>query len=154
MEVEIAKMKMENVTAVVALERSCDLSSRGEERYSELLQEDHWLLLVAIQAFQVVGVFSGLMVVDELQIDNVAVEEKFRHRGIASQLLAKALEMAKKEGMKTAILEVRTRNLPARSLYERFGFTIAGHRKNYYQYPPDDALLLLLNISNYKQNAT
>ena len=150
MELEITSMKSENITAVVALERACDLSSRGEDRYSELLRDDRWLLLVAIQSLRVVGIFSGLVVMDELQIDNVAVVNEWRQRGIASQLLVTALEIAQKREVKTAILEVRTKNLPALKLYERYGFTIAGCRKNYYQDPPDDALLMLLNISKHK----
>ena len=150
MELEITSMRKENIAAVVALERECQLSSRGEDGYLKLLQdEDRWLLLVAMQSLQVAGIFTGLMIVDELQIDNIAVADGWRQKSIATELLITALEIAQKKEMMTAILEVRASNLPAFRLYEQHGFTIAGRRKNYYQNPPDDALLMLLNIGKH-----
>lgn len=149
MELEIALMRKENIAAVVALERECLLSSRGEDGYLKLLQDDRWLLLVAVQSLQVTGIFTGLMIVDELQIDNIAVADGWRQKGIATELLTTALGIAQKKQMMSAILEVRASNFPALRLYERQGFTIAGRRKSYYQNPPDDALLMLLNLGKY-----
>jgi ribosomal-protein-alanine N-acetyltransferase len=41
------------------------------------------------------------------------------------------------------ILEVRPSNVSARELYEKFGFTLLGIRKEYYQSPPEDALVMI-----------
>jgi ribosomal-protein-alanine N-acetyltransferase len=41
-----------------------------------------------------------------------------------------------------ATLEVRRSNEHARRLYERFGFRIAGVRRDYYSHPTEDALIL------------
>ena len=41
-----------------------------------------------------------------------------------------------------ATLEVRRSNDPARLLYERFGFAVAGVRRAYYTKPVEDALVL------------
>lgn len=149
MQLEITSMRKEDISAVVALERECQLSSRAEDGYLKLLQDERWLLLVASQSLRVVGIFTGLMIVDELQIDNVAVADGWRQKGIATELLSIAMEVAQKKGMETAILEVRSSNFPALKFYERHGFTITGRRKNYYQNPPDDALLMLLKISKH-----
>ncbi len=149
MELEITSMRKQDIAAVVALECECQLSSRGTEGYLKLLQDDRWVLLVAMQPLQMAGIFTGLMVVDELQIDNIAVVDDRRQKGIATELLKAALEIAKKNGLVAATLEVRASNFPALRLYERQGFTIAGRRKNYYQNPPDDALLMLLNLGKY-----
>ncbi len=142
-------MRKENIEAVVSLEHECHLSSRGEGGYLKLLQDERWLLLVAMDSLQIAGIFTGLMIVDELQIDNIAVAGGWRQRGIATKLLTTALGIAQKKEMITAILEVRASNFPALRLYERHGFTVAGCRKNYYQTPPDDALLMLLNIGKH-----
>lgn len=140
-------MKPELIQAVILLERQCDLSSRSAESYLNLVQNPDSVLLVALDgAEQVVGVFSGWFVAEEFEIDNIAVSPTFRHQGIASRLLADALEAVQKKGAHRAILEVRSNNQPACMLYEKFGFIVAGRRKNYYQNPPDDALIMALEF--------
>ena len=92
------------------------------------------------------------------QIDDVlAVEEaSFSHpwtremylselesrEGIASALLARVLQEGASLGARRATLEVRRSNEPARLLYERFGFSIAGVRRAYYSDPIEDVLIL------------
>jgi ribosomal-protein-alanine N-acetyltransferase len=86
------------------------------------------------------------VVVDELQIDNLAVSEQWRRQGIGGALLKSALSMAARLGARTAMLEVRAANASARLFYEKEGFTPVGLRKRYYADPPDDALLLSREI--------
>ena len=45
-------------------------------------------------------------------------------------------------GAERATLEVRRSNEPARMLYERFGFSVAGIRRGYYSKPIEDAIVL------------
>ena len=52
------------------------------------------------------------------------------------------LKKGARSGAKRATLEVRQSNEPARCLYERFGFTVAGIRRGYYTRPVEDALVL------------
>lgn len=147
MEIYLAVMRPELIPSVISLERQCGLSSRSDESYQGLLQNPDSLLLVALDEFkQVVAVFSGWLVAGELEIDNIAVLPTFRHRGIASTLLAKALESAREKGAHRATLEVRLNNRTACVLYEKFGFTVVGRRKNYYHNPLDDALIMALEF--------
>lgn len=149
MEIEIRPMSEEYIAAVIRLEQECHLSSRGEDGYLNLIQDEQWLLLLAHQSLTLAGIFSGQMVLDELQIDNIAVADCWRQKGIASKLLANALEIAGERGMVTALLEVRESNTPARRLYERHGFTVSGRRKGYYRNPLDDALLMSLKLGKH-----
>ncbi|MEP7340867.1 MAG: ribosomal protein S18-alanine N-acetyltransferase [Acidobacteriota bacterium] len=149
MELELRPMSEEQITSVIRLEQECHLSSRGEDGYLNLLQDERWLLLVAQQSLSITGIFSGQMVLDELQIDNIAVADDWRQKGIATRLLTNALEIAAEKGMVTAILEVRESNIPARRLYERHGFIVSGRRKRYYSNPLDDALLMSLNLDKH-----
>jgi len=153
MELEIQPMSEKHIAAVILLEQECRLSSRGKDGYLNLLQDERWLLLVGQQSLDVVGIFSGQMVLDELQIDNIAVADCWRQKGIATKVLAKALEIAAEKGIMIALLEVREGNIPARRLYEQHGFTISGRRKDYYRNPADDALLMSLNLSKHTKNA-
>jgi [ribosomal protein S18]-alanine N-acetyltransferase len=143
----ITQMTPEILTSVVTLEEECGLNSRGIEGYRKSLLNPSAILLVAIEGAElVIGVFSGHVVVDELQIDNLAVSGQRRRKGIGQRLLRSALSLAKRLGARRATLEVRSSNLSARSLYEKEGFVADGFRSRYYAAPSDDALLLSREI--------
>jgi ribosomal-protein-alanine N-acetyltransferase len=89
-----------------------------------------------------VGFCSFWKVLDELHINNLAVLPDVRREGIASLLLRHVLREGARIGAVRATLEVRRSNEPARQLYERFGFSIAGVRHGYYSNPIEDALIL------------
>lgn len=90
----------------------------------------------------VVGFCSFWRVLDELHINNLAVLPAYRRRGVASALLAYVLNQGARLGAERATLEVRRSNDPARLLYQRFGFSVAGVRHGYYTKPVEDALVL------------
>src|SRR5262245_24329499 len=144
---KIMRMTPELLIPVVILEQECGLNSRGVEGYRKMLLNPSAILLVAIEgADHVIGAFSGNVVVNELQIDNLAVSDRRRRMGIGQRLLREALSFAKRLGARTATLEVRASNFPARSLYANEGFVIDGFRSRYYAAPSDDALLLSREI--------
>lgn len=89
-----------------------------------------------------VGFCSFWRVVDELHINNLAVRPELRRAGIGAMLLAFVLKKGVELGARRATLEVRRSNEPARLLYERFGFSVAGVRAAYYTKPVEDALIL------------
>jgi ribosomal-protein-alanine N-acetyltransferase len=91
---------------------------------------------------QVVGFCSLWRVVDELHINNLAVIPEQRRAGIATALLRHVLAEGARLGAVRATLEVRKSNEPARLLYERMGFAVAGVRRAYYTKPVEDAIVL------------
>src|SRR3954451_6952746 len=93
-------------------------------------------------AGRVVGFCSFWRVLDELHINNLAVLPELRRAGIGATLLEFVLNKGIELGAKPATLEVRRSNEAARLLYERFGFTVAGVRAEYYSKPVEDALVL------------
>ncbi len=90
----------------------------------------------------VAGYCIGWVVVDHLQIQNVAVHPAHRRRGLAIFMIEDALSDARKRGAKAASLEVRQSNVSARRLYEGLGFREAGERSGYYSRPSEDAVVL------------
>ena len=87
--VSVALMTDDLLPSVVALEESCGLNSRGLEGYRKLLSNPKAVLLVALPALNPVipidpispiGALSGDVVLDELQIDNLAVSERWPNR--------------------------------------------------------------------------
>ncbi len=95
----------------------------------------------------VAGYICTWLIKGELHINNIAVVPAFRRKGIGRQLLQAALDMARKEGLHRAVLEVRASNLSAQRLYEGFGFRVVGIRKGYYSMPREDALIMRLDFS-------
>jgi ribosomal-protein-alanine N-acetyltransferase len=93
-------------------------------------------------ARRLVGFCSFWRVVDELHINNLAVNPGDRRAGVATALLNRVLQEGFRLGALSATLEVRRSNEPARCLYERFGFSVAGVRRGYYSKPVEDAIVL------------
>lgn len=93
------------------------------------------------------GVLIGRTAADEFEILNLAVSRDHRRRGIASLLLEAALRWSRGAGTKRMLLEVRASNEAAIRLYARYNFTACGRRKQYYQNPPEDALLFVRTLN-------
>jgi ribosomal-protein-alanine N-acetyltransferase len=90
--------------------------------------------ILAFCAFQVV--------LDELQITNLAVRRDHQRRCLGRLLLRCVLGLGAQRGASVAQLEVRRGNLAALGLYGSEGFATVGVRRDYYREPVEDALLL------------
>ncbi|MDE6200497.1 MAG: ribosomal protein S18-alanine N-acetyltransferase [Clostridiales bacterium] len=90
------------------------------------------------------GYVSGEVTVDECEISNIAVMEKYRRRGVGRALLTEHLTELELRGVHSVFLLVRDGNTPAIQLYQSLGFTRVGLRKNYYK--GKDALIMRLNL--------
>ena len=82
------------------------------------------------------------MVFDELHINSLAVDVKWRRHGLARWLLREVFRESVAAGAHSATLEVRQSNTAARALYEGLGFRVEAVRRDYYQEPREDALIL------------
>ncbi|MDF2589890.1 MAG: hypothetical protein K0S41_3731 [Anaerocolumna sp.] len=102
------------------------------------------LYLVVEENNEILGYCGFWGVVGEGQINNVAVKESVRGRGIARIMLNSLIQKGKEQGLEAFTLEVRVNNHPAISLYHSLGFKDAGIRKNFYEKPVEDALIMWL----------
>lgn len=84
-------------------------------------------------------------ILDEAHITIVAVCPDYQHQGLGKAMLLALLSRARQRGLERATLEVKASNQPAISLYEKFGFRVAGRRRGYYQDTGEDALILWLS---------
>ena len=74
----------------------------------------------------------------ELEITQLAVKKAYQGHGLANQLMGFLADRPER-----LFLEVRVSNKVARALYEKHGFQPVGQRKNYYQNPVEDAILMV-----------
>jgi len=108
----------------------------------EIANTDVARLYVMRAGDELIGFCACWVILDELHINSVAVADRWRRQGLASRLLREVCRDARGAGATQATLEVRRSNVAALALYERLGFTCEGVRKDYYQTPREDALVL------------
>jgi len=105
-------------------------------------------------ALSKVAVFEGNIIgyiclnfrLQECHILNLAVQPDFRRQGVASVLMEEAMMELKKRGCVFMYLKVRVSNTGAQRFYELFGFKAEGIRKKYYDYPDEDALMMMKRL--------
>lgn len=143
MRVRIEPMTAEHLDEVAALERVCFTDPWSRNLLSEALKNDLSAYLVALDDAGHVAGYAGLTVVlDEGSIDNIAVRPDCRRQGVAAQLLQVFLNFAQGNNLAFLTLEVRASNYAAIALYGSRGFRAVGRRKNYYEHPTEDALIM------------
>jgi ribosomal-protein-alanine N-acetyltransferase len=136
-------MTLADVPAVQAIERASFTTPWPDDAYrSELRSNRLATYVVARLGERIVG-FGGLWVmVDEAHITTFAVHPAWRRRGIGERLLLALLDTALAQRAREATLEVRLSNVPARRLYEKYGFRPVGVRPHYYSDDGEDALIM------------
>ena len=134
----------DEIDAILAIEQASFTNPWTREMsLAELKNEGvSFFYLARDKGRRIVGFCSFWRVLDELHINNIAVVPEYRRLGVASALLRRVLEEAARFGIRRTMLEVRQSNAPARQLYEKFGFVVAGTRSTYYTNPIEDALVL------------
>ena len=155
----IARMTEHDLLEVVEIEEMCGLSRWGWSGYhAELVNGVGHLLLVAridrdkriFVDERLAGFVASRLVADELHVNNIAVRPEYRRTGLGGRLLKAVMREGLRLGARVAVLEVRATNHAAQSLYERYGFRIAGRRKGYYSEPPEDALVMRAALSGFE----
>ncbi len=142
MEYRVVPMDRSHLSGVAELERLCFSTPWNEKMLEEELYNDTASFLVAEGTSGEVLGYAGLHVVlDEGYIDNVAVRPSCRRQGIADRLLEVYCRFGE-ANLAFLTLEVRPSNAEAVALYQKHGFLEAGRRKDYYDGPKEDALLL------------
>ena len=138
----IEKMTSGQLDDVYIIETECFSHPWSKQSLEEELNNETSLFLVAKEENEVIGYIGMSIVIDEGYIFNVAVREKYRNKGVATALINEFVTYGKKNNFSFITLEVRESNLPAISLYSKFGFIKAGERKDYYSNPKENAILL------------
>jgi len=142
MEYRIHDAAERHIDALEELERQCFSVPWTRQQLRCELPDDRHIFLVAEAGDRLLGYVGLMHVLDEGYLSNVAVAPDCRRQGVAAALIAELLRRAGERELSFVTLEVRTSNSPAIALYERFGFRRVGLRKNYYEYPREDALLM------------
>ena len=136
----IRDMTLADCEAVAELDKAAfsqPLSRQGYER--EYTNPDS-TTLVAAAGDEIIGFANLWNICGEVTLNNIAVREDCRSNGAGTALVQEALRRF--SGCDLMTLEVRRSNEGAVRFYERLGFVKVGCRKNFYQLPREDAILM------------
>lgn len=154
MPVRVVPMNGDHLDEVAALERACFSDPWSRDMLKEELENALAAFLVALDETGAVVGYAGLQVVlDEGYILNIAVRPDCRRRGIAGKLLQVFLDFAQGNRLAFLTLEVRASNYEAIALYGSRGFRSTGRRKNYYEHPREDAIIMTREFEQKQDGA-
>ncbi|MDE7348968.1 MAG: ribosomal protein S18-alanine N-acetyltransferase [Clostridia bacterium] len=106
-----------------------------------LAQDKNAIARIGVLDGEVVCYYSFYNICNEGNINNLAVKENYRGKGVGSLLIEDMLETAKGNNLTALTLEVNEKNVAAIALYRKYGFTTEGKRTKFYG-GKDDALIM------------
>ena len=139
----IEPMTLGDLDAVHAIERASFAVPWPDDAYRNEIRTNRLASYVVARLDEAIVGFAGIWVmVDEAHVTTFAVDPRWRRRGVGERLLLGLLDLAVARQAREATLEVRLSNLPARKLYEKYGFRPVGIRPRYYSDNGEDALIM------------
>ena len=139
----------EEIPEILALDHLCFNGIWSEDGYRREIDSDRSILLtLSIEdntAVKIIGIGCSWSILEEAHITLLGIHPNYHRQSLGSLLLHTLLKDAVNRQLERATLEVVTSNQVAINLYEKFGFKVAGTRKNYYPKTGEDALILWRN---------
>lgn len=135
-----------DVEQIAAIEKQLFSDAWSSQSVYETFCQNQAFVTVAECDGEIVGYCIIYYVMDEGEIARIAVDEKVRRRGVGRGLLDFVCECCKMKNVHKLLLDVRESNESARRFYEQYGFAVDGVRKNFYEQPKENAVLMSKSI--------
>ena len=143
MEYAIRDVGPDDIPQIVEIEKRCfSLPWTAEQLAGQIKDAQHEFIAAISPDGTVLGYVGMMYVLDEGYISNVATDLPWRRQGIADALIGRLCAICEGLRLSFVSLEVRAGNAPAVALYEKHGFAPVGLRKNYYERPREDAVIM------------
>lgn len=146
-EIIVKKAELSDVPQIAKIERASIPQPWSEAAFTAALADEKAVTLAAFCSGVLCGFITGVYLLDTADIYSVAVSSEYRQKGAGKRLLEKFFSALPDE-VNNVCLEVRESNVPAIKLYEKLGFERAGLRKNFYQDPRENAILMTKNLKD------
>ena len=146
-ELTIQSLSQVDLSAIVELDLICFGGLWSKEAYQREIDSpncDIQGVFSSKTGKKLLGMGCFWLILEEAHITILAINPEYHRQGMGAALLYSLIKTARDRGLERATLEVRVSNQAAISLYEKFGFKVAGRRKRYYQDNGEDALILWL----------
>ena len=136
------EMNSADAVPVARLEKELFPDAWSEKGIQETLEQENTFCFVAEDKHGILGYILVYYVLDECEIARIGVSPAMRRQGIASFLLHELVMFCHAYSMNRILLDVREGNEGARAFYKRNGFLEDGIRKNFYENPKENAVLM------------
>lgn len=133
----IRRMIQEDILKVASIEKECFSQPWSEQGFLDALS--HGAVFLVAEEAEVIGYIGMYVSEPEGEITNVAVAPDARNGGCGSALVSAMQQWAGHNGVARVVLEVRAGNQTAIRVYQKAGFVKLGVRRNFYQFPQEDA---------------
>lgn len=139
----VEPMGLDDLPAIQRIETASFTSPWPANAYRSELESNRLANYLVARTGDTIVAYGGMwLMVDEAHITTFAVHPAWRRQRIGERLLLAFMDLARDRQAHEATLEVRLSNLPARRLYEKFGFRPVGLRPRYYSDDNEDALIM------------
>ena len=142
-DIVIRRMDTADIKNVVSIEKECFSLPWSEKSFEDSLKQSYSVFFVAECAGSTAGYVGAYHIGDECDITNVAVSTEHRRKGIGRKLLEEVEKYAMEHSVQSVMLEVRESNTPAIKLYEAMNYKNIGIRKNFYEKPTENAIIMV-----------
>lgn len=143
---EIRKIGENDIEAIASLESEIFSDTWSEKSIKETYENRNACILGAYKEGVLAGYVIFYYVLDEGEIARIAVSPQYRRQGVADQIFAGLLDFCAEKSIERILLDVRISNEPAIAFYRKSGFAEDGIRKNFYENPKEDALLMSVSV--------
>lgn len=130
--VRLAHMREDDVPSVLRIEQAAYPFPWTGGNFLDSIRSGYLCRVARDDSRDIVGYFLMMMVLDEAHLLNITVDPVVHGRGYGLALLEHARECARDKAMRSIMLEVRPSNCRALAIYERYGYTRIGLRRDYY----------------------
>jgi len=124
-------MQVEDMDAVLALERRVHISPWSESTFKGCLRPDYCCLTLK-KPTELIGYGIMSMAAGEAHLLNLCILPEYQRGGLGKRLLQQLIALAGIHHTQMLFLEVRASNRIAQRLYLNIGFNEIGLRRNYY----------------------
>ena len=142
-DIMIRKMQPEDLAQVCEIEKANFSMPWSEKSFQESMKREDTVFLTVLVDGEVAGYLGCYCIAGVGEITNVAVSASYRRKGIGGMLLEKLYEEGAALDTSEFFLEVRESNEVAIGLYTRQGFVKEGIRKNFYEKPVENAVIMV-----------
>ncbi len=150
----IREIKETDVKALANLEKNIFSDAWSEQGIRDTLAQPQAFVVVAEQDRKIAGYCIVYYVLDEAEIARIAVEPSCRRQGIGQKILDFTKVLCIQKNVSRLLLDVRESNQTARCFYEKYGFGVDGIRKNFYDNPKENAVLMSMTLPVNEGNSS
>ena len=144
----IVPMTAGHLDQTAAIEAQCFSLPWSRQAFAEELAAPNAVYLVCQEGGLVLGYGGMRHAAGEFYVDNIAVSPAHRRQGVGRAVTKALIARARELGSSFLSLEVRPSNEAAIQLYYKHGFAQVGRRKDYYQDPKEDAIIMTLEFEH------